>query len=581
MPRKQTGSPRLRGGRWFARVPLGNQRLSVALATCKPADKTKARERAALLCDLGARLAAAGHGDLVSQLLERAGAADGKALADVVAAVDKLHSGEAVGPLPQLVTVRHFGEQWTDGTLHRRWPDHVKDKKSADDDRERLRRYVYPVVGEVALTDFTLKHADAVMAALPDTLNPSTRRHCAQVMSRLLKLATYPARIIERSPLPTGFLPRMAQRKALAFLYPSEDAALLRCAAVPLARRLFYGFADREGCRRSEQASLTWKQLDLDVGIVRLDENKTDDPRVWALRPDVVRALKVWREMCFSPSDDALVFVDEEGAAVATSERTHAVTTFRDDLRRAGVSRSELFERSSSRQPIRLHDLRATFVTISLATGNTETFVADRTGHKSSVMINRYRRAARHAAEVGLGSLGPLDELIPELAAHRSDEPPPTGGQRGADDLVPEMVPSSDHFIPLSAASLQIVQSSQVVAEAGLEPARPYGQRILNPPRLPFRHSAVVARASCSGAGPALRCPTGGASRLPRSRSSLASSGATVPDASRRVERARREAGGSDAARVRRSRRGGGRPGRGRARRRAGRAARLRRAPPR
>ncbi len=28
------------------------------------------------------------------------------------------------------------------------------------------------------------------------------------------------------------------------------------------------------------------------------------------------------------------------------------------------------------------------------------------------------------------------------------------------------------------------------VAKAGLEPARPYGQGILNPQRLPFRHSA-------------------------------------------------------------------------------------------
>lgn len=36
----------------------------------------------------------------------------------------------------------------------------------------------------------------------------------------------------------------------------------------------------------------------------------------------------------------------------------------------------------------------------------------------------------------------------------------------------------------------------KVVAEAGLEPACPLGQRILNPPRLPFRHSAK-SRKSC------------------------------------------------------------------------------------
>src|SRR5690606_7334475 len=45
----------------------------------------------------------------------------------------------------------------------------------------------------------------------------------------------------------------------------------------------------------------------------------------------------------------------------------------------------------------------------------TETWVADRTGHKSSQMINRYRRAARSASELGLGELSPMVDSVPEL----------------------------------------------------------------------------------------------------------------------------------------------------------------------
>jgi integrase len=41
------------------------------------------------------------------------------------------------------------------------------------------------------------------------------------------------------------------------------------------------------------------------------------------------------------------------------------------------------------RKPVRVHDLRATFVTVSLANGKTETWVQDRTGHKSTLMIAR------------------------------------------------------------------------------------------------------------------------------------------------------------------------------------------------
>jgi phosphoribosylaminoimidazole-succinocarboxamide synthase len=54
-------------------------------------------------------------------------------------------------------------------------------------------------------------------------------------------------------------------------------------------------------------------------------------------------------------------------------------------------------------------------VTLALANGKTESWVMDRTGHKSSGMINRYRQAARFASELNLGTLQPLDQAIPDL----------------------------------------------------------------------------------------------------------------------------------------------------------------------
>ncbi len=86
----------------------------------------------------------------------------------------------------------------------------------------------------------------------------------------------------------------------------------------------------------------------------------------------------------------------------------HMADAFRGHLARAGVERSELFERTKQRRPIRVHDLRATFVTLSLAAGRSEAWVG--------VMINRYRRAARTAAELGLGALAPFDWALPEIA---------------------------------------------------------------------------------------------------------------------------------------------------------------------
>ena len=63
-------------------------------------------------------------------------------------------------------------------------------------------------------------------------------------------------------------------------------------------------------------------------------------------------------------------------------------------------------------------------VTLSLANGKSEAWVSARTGHRSSDMINRYRRIAQSVAELSLGELRPLDEAIPELraAADKSGE---------------------------------------------------------------------------------------------------------------------------------------------------------------
>jgi len=178
--------------------------------------------------------------------------------------------------------------------------------------------------------------------------------------------------------------------------------------------------------RFSEAAGLRWGDLDLDAGTVTLRENKTDDPRTWALAPGVADALRTWRVMRIDGKPADHVFTDEH-ARPLTNE--HHAETFRRHLLAAGVTREALFGSGKGSAPIRLHDLRATFVTLSLAAGRSEAWVADRTGHKSSVMINRYRRAARTAEEIKLGSLRPLAGAIPELFCPSSA--PPFVGHEG------------------------------------------------------------------------------------------------------------------------------------------------------
>ncbi|MAQ18805.1 MAG: DNA integration/recombination/inversion protein [Sandaracinus sp.] len=456
MPRKPKGSLSGDGTPWIARITLDGRRPRFELPTFGPGERGGAEARCEQLAVLAKQLTEAGHASLALPLLERAAAADERVLPVVLEAARRLCSGQAIGPLARTdMTFRDFGKQWTSGALHRRWPDQVRKKKSAKDDRQRFEKHVYPIVGDVLVIEFSLDHADAVMASLPSSLSQASRRQVAQAMNRLLSLAVYPARVIERNPLPRGFLPKLGARKALSFLYPQEDAQLMAATHIPLEQRIFWGVLAREGMRFGEATAMVWSDLDLLRGAVRLDENKTDDPRAWALDPGVVRALARYEQL-LQPGDE-LVFTDPDGRSF--SEDQHVAQTFRDALQAAGVRRPELFERSSRRLPIRVHDLRATFITLALANGKTETWVADRTGHRSSVMINRYRRAARRVSELGLGTLIPLDEAIPELRPRRGNGQETATGSAAASGS--------------KRVSRRLPNHVALVAEAGLEPALP------------------------------------------------------------------------------------------------------------
>lgn len=420
MPNVAKGEVRFSGGVWRARITLKGK-LRPDLPLPHAADEADAKRRAAFLSEQAGKLRRAGKAETMA----------GRSLLEALAAEDELgHEAEAVvdrlcgtkgDPLAARgggVTFAKFAERWTSGDLAIEFPDHVKAKDSGID-ASRLKALCSVDVGgiklgAVALTKVSLDHAERAMAGLPeDVKRPATRRHYAQVLHRTLALAVYPCRLIPANPLPKGFLPKIGKPPAFPYLYPDEDAALLSAPndKVPLWRRVLFGFLSREGCRISEATALTFEDVDLRRGSLTLSENKTDDVRTWALNPGVTRALAAWKKLRGAHKGDP-VFVGADGAELTAES---LAPELRADLTVAGVTRRELFAADKNRSALRVHDLRATFITLSLASGKTETWVQDRTGHTSSVMINRYRRQARAAAELRLGQLLPLDEAIPEL----------------------------------------------------------------------------------------------------------------------------------------------------------------------
>ena len=330
-------------------------------------------------------------------------------------------------------TFQEFAQHWTSGRLAKEFPDQVRTKRSATHDEGRLARYAYPVCGSVPIADVTLADAERIMAALPEDLQQQTRRNIAKAVSRVLSLAVYPAKLRDSNPIPRGFMPPTGGRKAELWLWPEEEAQLIGSPAVPLENRVLYALLAREGMRLSEATGLDWRHVDLVRGTVSLDKNKTDDPRIWVLDPSVCRALRIYRERYRDGAgQDTPVFCDSRGSRFDYGDEISA-ELFRTHLMAAGIDRAELYPIPGQRRragsvdgkpgqrvesvriPIRIHDLRATFVTVALAVDRSERWVKDRTGHRSSHMLDRYRRAARTVAELGCHWFDPMDLAIPEF----------------------------------------------------------------------------------------------------------------------------------------------------------------------
>jgi integrase len=414
----------------YVRLTIARCRKAFRLSTSDPQEATRRREE---LAEIVQRLSEAGKPEYAEALCKQAARGDQQTRADVREIVDGLIVGRerpvaasSTSPIKVSnggITFKQVADLWTSGELAKKFRRRVKDIDHTEN-IGRLARYVYPVeldgrtIAETPMRDFTVDHADHVLAQpnLPD----GSVRHVAQVVSRIAKLAAYPLRAIDRSPLPQGWLPPRNGSKEKSYLFPDEEAAFQRNPRVPLVRRLLVGFCAREGSRKENAVTLEWSDLafeDNGEAMISLDMTKNGRGGVWTLDPGTAEALRRWRPVCPSkkfvfPSsalsqhratDDWPMYVD------------HLADQLRDGLQQVGVTREKLFQRGPNRIRLRAHDLRATFVTLALATGRTEDWVATRTGHGSTQMIALYRRQAKTAGELKLGWLKPLHEIIPEL----------------------------------------------------------------------------------------------------------------------------------------------------------------------
>ena len=106
-------------------------------------------------------------------------------------------------------------------------------------------------------------------------------------------------------------------------------------------------------------------------------------------------------------------------------------------------------------EPLRFHDLRATFTTWARRAQRPDAWIAERTGHQTQEMIDRYARAAQTLADLRYEPFPEISGAIPEL-----------------DPLSPALSPPASVPTDESPETSTILATSMVGA-SGFEPPTP------------------------------------------------------------------------------------------------------------
>ncbi len=411
----------------FGRDPAGKPQRDRFLIVTQDSDVAGDREtRMRTVADALAKLRHAKAREFLTEM--GAVAEDERAFRGLEAVAQKLIAEAAAAPpatpASGPVTFGDVVEQWTSGKLTADYPDSrlVPAKEDRSSDLQKAKVFL-PLLGHRPIREITVAETDEARKLIPPTLEPSTRLGYLKTLRLVFRIAIDPLGLIESVPMKA--LPKQPTRRQFWFLFPDEEARLLAQEdAIPLLYRVLYGFLSRNGTRIGETLRITWDHIDFARKRIRLEAawTKTRRARFWVLDDDVVRSLKRWRAALGNPPGETRIFASKGGRLSARTVRDR----FLDDVRAAGVHRPELFVQTEAEGRLRIHDLRASFVTLTLRAGWPVKTIMSRSGHESLKVLQDYDRLIEDANQLDLPAwFAPMDQAIPEFRRAQAHAPLP------------------------------------------------------------------------------------------------------------------------------------------------------------
>ena len=413
MPRPRTGTIERHDDHWDARLTLADGSRP---RVCLPSGLSEARAR-----------------DRAHRLTETASAESATA------------PGRTRRGVPGASGTGETFEQWAERWLASR---EARGLASVSDDRGRLRKWVFPVLGDRAMGAIVRGDVERFVEALDNRVRAGdllwkTALNVWGLVSKAFDDAcnakVLSLRVLAGNPVEKVRGPDRGIKKAKAYLYPSELLTLITCADTPLEWRRPIALATYLYVRASELRALTWEDVDVERGIIHVHRSldregdakstKTGITRRFAVEPALLPLLRVMHAEAGG-----------RGRVLALPDDRHLARALRGLLTRAGLSRADLFARDSTRKAMTWHDLRATGITWMAIRGDDPLKIMQRAGHADFQTTQGYIREAE-AVRAGFGDVFPVLPLSlwegGVSSGNRPDEPQTLGNMVEAPGIEP------------------------------------------------------------------------------------------------------------------------------------------------
>ncbi len=300
--------------------------------------------------------------------------------------------GERVAP--EKVRLSEFAVSWLEAQAQLR-------PRTRELYRARIERHVLPKLGRLYVHEIRVEDVTALIAALSaQGLSPYTIRGVVMLVGSMLGTALERGlvRFNPVSRLKRKEMPKPTKRE-MRILSDVEIPRMI--AAADDTHRALLAAAVFTGLRQGELLGLTWADVDLDAGLVRVrrqldrDGTRTEPKTANARRevemfPALVRMLREHRRLALArghASPEHPVFASSVGTPLH----------FRNVGRR-GLDAAMKAAGIAGEPRLRFHDLRHTFASVLISQGNDVVFVSRQMGHASpSITLDVYGHLFRRA----------------------------------------------------------------------------------------------------------------------------------------------------------------------------------------